>query len=377
MLGIIIGIASVLIVLILGNGMEASMNSELSRGAVQINVKLDPTKTDKFFDREAYKSIEEAYGDTIYGINANWTEYDGSVAGIRGKECGVFVEAGGAAYKQASDLTILSGRFYSAEEVHDSAHVCVIPEVACKMIFGYDDVVGRTLVLSAKSKSTEFTIVGICKNSSSDEQYAKFDDITMYMPYTAVCDVYGYNSDEKLTSIALVTDISKKEEVLAKSKSVVENLLGIRGQGAVKVSEAGGLGALGNILGMVKSVVILIAAISLVVGGIGVMNIMTVSVTERTREIGIRKSIGARTSSIMVQFLAEAAILTVIGGLIGLGLGVGLAFAATKIAEFPFVVHPEEVVVVVGISVFIGLFFGIAPARKAAKLNPIDALHTD
>jgi putative ABC transport system permease protein len=114
-----------------------------------------------------------------------------------------------------------------------------------------------------------------------------------------------------------------------------------------------------------------------VVGGIGVMNIMTVSVTERTREIGIRKSIGARTSSIMVQFLAEAAILTVIGGLIGLGLGVGLAFAATKIAEFPFVVHPEEVVVVVGISVFIGLFFGIAPARKAAKLNPIDALHTD
>ena len=128
---------------------------------------------------------------------------------------------------------------------------------------------------------------------------------------------------------------------------------------------------------MIKSVIILIAAISLVVGGIGVMNIMTVSVTERTREIGIRKSIGARTSSIMIQFLAEAAILTVTGGFLGLAFGIGIAFIASKVANIPFVIKPLSVIFVVGISIFIGLFFGIAPARKAARLNPIDALHTD
>ena len=128
---------------------------------------------------------------------------------------------------------------------------------------------------------------------------------------------------------------------------------------------------------MIKSVVILIAAISLVVGGIGVMNIMTVSVTERTREIGIRKSLGARTSSIMVQFLSEAAILTAIGGFVGLVLGVGAAYIITVVAKMPFVVNFSAIAIVVGISVFIGLFFGIAPALKAAKLNPIDALHMD
>ena len=137
------------------------------------------------------------------------------------------------------------------------------------------------------------------------------------------------------------------------------------------------MGAMERILNMVKSVVILIAAISLVVGGIGVMNIMTVSVTERTREISIRKSLGARTHSIMIQFLAEAAILTIIGGFVGMALGLLIAFGVSQVAKFPFVVDVSSVVIVVGISIFIGLFFGIAPAYRAAKLNPIDALHQD
>ena len=107
------------------------------------------------------------------------------------------------------------------------------------------------------------------------------------------------------------------------------------------------------------------------------MNIMTVSVTERTREIGIRKSLGARTHSIMIQFLSEAAILTVIGGFVGMALGLLIAFGVSKIASFPFVVDFSSVAIVVGISIFIGLFFGIAPALRAAKLNPIDALHQD
>ena len=161
-------------------------------------------------------------------------------------------------------------------------------------------------------------------------------------------------------------------------RSVVENVLGIRGENAVKVSSGYGTDqTTETILNIITSVVAIIAAISLLVGGIGVMNIMTVSVTERTREIGIRKSLGARTSSILVQFLAEAAILTFTGGLIGIALGLSLAFLICKLIDFAFVVNPLLIAIVVAISTAIGLFFGIYPARRAAKLDPIEALRTE
>ena len=154
--------------------------------------------------------------------------------------------------------------------------------------------------------------------------------------------------------------------------------MGLRGENAVKLSS--GLGfdqTTDSILNIITSVVAIIAAISLLVGGIGVMNIMTVSVTERTREIGIRKSLGARTSSILTQFLAEAAILTFTGGIIGIILGLTISFIICRIVDFVFVVNPLLVLGVVGISTAIGLFFGIYPAKRAAALDPIDALRTE
>ena len=169
-----------------------------------------------------------------------------------------------------------------------------------------------------------------------------------------------------------------KDEAQAKIKSVVENVMGLRGESAIKVKSTEGMSTVEEtILDVITSVVSLIASISLLVGGIGVMNIMTVSVTERTREIGIRKSLGARTSSILTQFLAEAAILTSIGGIIGIILGLLFAKIACMVAGFGFVVNPFLIAGVVAISTGIGLFFGIYPARRAAKLNPIDALRTE
>ena len=154
--------------------------------------------------------------------------------------------------------------------------------------------------------------------------------------------------------------------------------MSLRGENAVKISSGyGNEETMDTILNVITSVVTIIAAISLLVGGIGVMNIMTVSVTERTREIGIRKSLGAKTSSIMVQFLAEAAILTFTGGIIGISLALSLAFLICSVIDFPFVVNPLLIVIVVAISTSIGLFFGIYPAKRAAKLDPIDALRTE
>jgi putative ABC transport system permease protein len=129
-----------------------------------------------------------------------------------------------------------------------------------------------------------------------------------------------------------------------------------------------------TIFGAITKFMTFVAAISLLVGGIGVMNIMLVSVTERTREIGIRKSIGARTGAIMIQFLAEAAIISMMGGVVGVILGISVAAVACRIFEFDLVVNPSVVVMATVFSSAIGLFFGLHPARKAAKMRPIDAL---
>ena len=134
---------------------------------------------------------------------------------------------------------------------------------------------------------------------------------------------------------------------------------------------------LDQILGYAQKFLILVSVISLVVGGIGVMNIMLVSVTERTREIGIRKAVGAKMASIMTQFIAEAAILTFTGGMIGIIFGLTVAYILCQIVDFEFIVNPVLVLIVVAISTAIGLFFGIYPARKAANLDPIEALRME
>ena len=193
-----------------------------------------------------------------------------------------------------------------------------------------------------------------------------------------MADMYGYDLDNFVNGFTIYMDKENKDAVLGKTRAVVENVLGIRGENAVKVSSGYGFDeTTDQILNIITSVVALIAAISLFVGGIGVMNIMTVSVTERTREIGIRKALGAKISSIMTQFIAEATILTLVGGVIGIIVGLSIALILCKIVDFVFIVRPGVVATVVGISTAIGLFFGIYPAKKAANLDPIEALRME
>ena len=376
MLGIIIGITSVLVILMVGDGVEAQMKTELNKNIAEISVSLITTKTDKYITRDAYNKIEEAFGDDILGLNAAM-ETTGTIVSYRHKDLDAMISGNGAAYKIKNDLKMIYGRYYSVDDVHESNYVCVMPASSARDLFGYENVVGESLNITHEDKTSNFTIIGVRQDNEADRVTKIFADVSIEMPYTALCGLCGYNPDEKLTGLGVVVDAEHRAAVVARTNSVIENVLEIRGEKAVKVKNGNSSDITGNILGMIKSVIILIAAISLVVGGIGVMNIMTVSVTERTREIGIRKSIGARTSSIMIQFLAEAAILTVTGGFLGLAFGIGIAFIASKVANIPFVIKPLSVIFVVGISIFIGLFFGIAPARKAARLNPIDALHTD
>ncbi len=379
MLGIIIGISAVLTVLIIGDGMKATVNSELDTiGATSVTVSLDYTKTDKTFTYEELVDIEESIPN-IYGISASLSAYGTATAGRNTMD--INIQGGMEASIESGSIKMVHGRYYSKSDVEDSKKVCVLSQTAAGKLFGYEEVVGRTIEVTAYDLTSEFTVIGVREDTPMDVAFASFgEDATVIgnAPFTSVADSFDMNISNYVTSFSIYLDSEYKNEVLAKARTVVENKMGLRGEGAVKISSGYGFDSTTNsILDIITSVVAIIAAISLLVGGIGVMNIMTVSVTERTREIGIRKSLGAKTSSILVQFLAEAAILTFTGGMIGIIFGLTVSWIICKVIDFTFTVNPMLVLGVVMISTAIGLFFGIYPAKRAADLDPIEALRTE
>ena len=380
MLGIIIGISAVLTVLIIGDGMKATVNSEIdSMGATTISVSLDDTKTDKTISRTQLADIESNISG-IYGISPSFTIW-GQVLSRRMDSYDVYIDAGSESTENATGITMVHGRYYNKADVEDGKRVLVVSQTFANTIFGYEEVVGQTIDINAWDITHEFLIIGVREDTTMDKAYASFGEdamLTANAPYTGMADAFDFDVDNMFTSFSIYLDSENKDSVLSQTRSVVENVMGLRGENAVKISSGAGFDqTTDSILTIITSVVAIIAAISLLVGGIGVMNIMTVSVTERTREIGIRKSLGARTSSILTQFLAEAAILTFTGGMIGIILGVSISFAICQIIGFSFMVNPMLVVIVVAISTGIGLFFGIYPAKRAANLDPIEALRTE
>ncbi len=379
MLGIIIGISAVLTVLIIGDGMKATVNSEMdSIGATTVTVSLDETKTDKTFVKDDFEKIESNIDD-IYGISPSLNIF-GEAKG-RNSSPDMYVTCGSQAMENGAGVKMVHGRYFTAADVEDSKKVIVISQIAAKELFGFEEAVGKTLTMTASDLTGEFTVIGIREDTSMDTAYASFSEEPAYMgemPYTTAAAAFNLNIENSITSFTIYLDSENKNEVLKQSRSVVENVMGLRGENAVKISSGYGFDqTTDTILTIITSVVAIIAAIALLVGGIGVMNIMTVSVTERTREIGIRKSLGAQTSSILTQFLAEAAILTFTGGIIGIILGLSLAFLICQVVGFSFVVNPTLIILVVAISTAIGLFFGIYPAKRAAKLDPIEALRNE
>ncbi len=378
MLGIIIGIAAVITVLVIGDGLRAKVNGEMSSLEVAtIMVSLDIAKTDKCFTPEYMEEIERNLG-CIYGLSPSTSIYGNGKGKIKSYDLNF--TGGSDVLSKNGQNKILYGRYFTRDDVKAANYVCVISQTAATKFFGREDAVGETIEITNGDMTKDFTVVGIREDTSMDKGYAEGEEPMLMgdVPYTTVALAYNKDVNTMFTKVTAYVHKDNKDEANAKMKSVVENVLGLRGEGAVKVDAAAGMDDTGDtILNVVTAVVALIASISLLVGGIGVMNIMTVSVTERTREIGIRKSLGARTSSILTQFLAEASILTFVGGIIGVVLGLTIAKIACTMVNFPYTVNPVLVIIVVFISTGIGLFFGIYPAKRAAKLDPIEALRAE
>ena len=375
MLGIVVGIAAVIAVVSLGNGMTEYVKSSINDLAGNYGIiSVNTSKTSDLLTRDDIYLLESSLPD-IKGVSPN-IETFGKVKGPRETFEASF-SGGSSSLQYALGNGIAKGQYFTPSQVESGARVCVMLLSDAKKIFGTEDAIGKELDLTIYGKTSTYTVVGLRENMNEmysflmegQDYYAQIE-----LPYTALGADFDFDT-ENFYQLILFSDQEHLSDDVKKAKNLLVNSHDLRGTDAISAySMADFSEQLDTILGYASKFLILVSVISLIVGGIGVMNIMLVSVTERTREIGIRKSIGAKTGAIMTQFLAEATILTFLGGLVGIILGIVLASVICTAIGFKVIVTPTSVIGAAMFSVLIGLFFGLYPARKAAKMKPIDAL---
>lgn len=376
MLGIIIGVSSVILIMSIGNGAKSEMENELTSVAggqiyIYANSNLDgeiPTVTAE--DRDALRKLPG-----VKGVSSMAGSILNSVKTGKGNFEAV-VDYTDPDYEYSTNPTMLYGHWFTWDDYDSGLDVAVLSEKDAIRMFGTADVVGLTFEMDDGSSIKDVRIVGVKKaldGTFVNEGYGDYLGITV--PLTS--DSY-WAENQDFDSVYLFSEnTSATAELAEKGVNLLNARHGMTGQDAFLTEDfESQMASIMQVLDMITIFIMLVAAISLLVGGIGVMNIMLVSVTERTREIGIRKALGARTKSILLQFLAESAIITGIGGMIGIVIGIAGAYAVCALPMVSFV-PAVSAGAVIGATVFsctVGIFFGIYPARKAAHLSPIEAL---
>ncbi|MBO5055506.1 MAG: ABC transporter permease [Lachnospiraceae bacterium] len=377
MLGIIIGISSVIMVISIGNGVRGQVNSELEGlGGGQIAFYVDSTRKDTTvtFNQSDYDAILEQV-EHVKGVTPSFGTW-GTAEGPKG-DYDINMSGGTTGLQYASTDPIIKGKYFTQNDYDAGSNVCVISEASAVALFGTTDVVGMTFDATFWGITQELRIIGIRKDNASALINMGYSTTTIQaeVPLTFMANKLGYYIDEVEQFYVIAESSEYSTEVAAKVMTILENRHNCRGENQIMMESFTDYTAqFDTILGFITIFISFVAAISLLVGGIGVMNIMLVSVTERTREIGIRKSLGARTASILLQFLAEAGIITLLGGIIGIILGVLGAMAIGSVAGISPQVSIGTVIFASIFSCGVGIFFGIYPAKKAAKLSPIEAL---
>ena len=378
MLGIIIGVMAVIVIVGLGNGMTQSMRDSFSAlGTNTLSIQVWGYGSRSVSVEDMYQIVDQnpellaavspqidfsnntpkvgtttyRYGTTVYGVDENFT--------------------------QMKNYTLAQGRGLQYMDIQDNKQVCVIGDYLNRVAFGGQGV-GQTIKLGAY----KFRIVGVLGakvNNSSLQQGS--DDDCIYLPYTTAMRLSNTASPNSF--VAIMQDENRANEAKAAMEAGMYDLL--KSDNAYYIYSASEwLEEMNEMINMVIVVLTGIASISLLVGGIGIMNIMLVSVTERTREIGIRKALGAKERVILSQFVVEAATTSALGGVLGIVLGYIVSMVANRVlpmisSSIDVTVSPSfnSIAVAFGISVGIGVLFGYLPAKRAARLNPIEALRYD
>ena len=373
MLGIIIGISSVMTITSIGNAVSDSLDEAFkgfgkNRIVVYINYRnSDDSDEGKLFSTEDIDNLKEGLGDKVTYFAPFGSSEKELKNGRRKAKIG-FTSADATYIKDMTADKIIHGRDFKESDIIGRKNVVIVNKDLAMQLFGKEDVVGEQIETELEGSPRTFTIIGVYyRKKSIFDGLTGSDSTEGFIPYTlSTQNFYGLNikiSD----NLELKKGTDQVMRFIEKYKKVKEGFYSMESVEA----QAGQINAVMSGLSLGLGA---IAAISLLVGGIGIMNIMLVSVTERTKEIGIRKSLGARRRDILTQFMVESAILSLSGGLIGIVLGYGISSLAGMFLPLNLRLNPMAVMIAVMFSLVVGVFFGLYPASKASKLDPIDAL---
>ncbi|GAA0738956.1 ABC transporter permease [Clostridium oceanicum] len=374
MLGIIIGISSVITIVSLGQGGKENISGQFEKiGASTVNIKVDITKASStdYITLKDSEYIKEKV-DKIKYVSPMVQKQGIATEGSKNKD--LVVSGGNTDLKYINNQEILYGRFFNDREYIEGKAVGVIDKNSAESLFGTDDAVGRYMKISFKGSSKKVRIIGVTEGFSAPFMAGDKMPVFLSTPITFLNQLFS--DDFNITSLSMIAGSKDEAEDAGNiAKNILENRHHNKGQDVYTAeSVLKQLDQINNVLGIFTTFISAVAAISLLVGGIGVMNIMLVSVTERTREIGIRKALGATTKDIMFQFLTESVIISIIGGIIGMILGVVFAKVIGLVVDIEPSISIVAIITAILFSSAVGIFFGIYPAKKAAQLNPIDAL---
>ncbi len=385
-LGIIIGVGSVIVMVAVGSGARHEVDRQINSlgtnllviypGASRVGGRSAGAGTSLPLSEDDLQAVRKK----VDGVVAISGQLSGSAPVIRGNSNTVTRIYGvHDQYFAARDWDVTSGRAFNPQDLRTGARVAVIGQTVVKNLFEGYDPVGQQI----RVKNVPFLVVGVLTAKGQTSWGSDQDDIVL-LPMSAArgriigrsavqTDAVGQISVKFDPGVDLTQAQEHIEQVLRQSRRVqpgAEDNFNVRNLTEFLKARTAAATTLGWLLGATS-------VISLIVGGIGIMNIMLVSVTERTREIGLRMAVGARRFDIMSQFLVEAIVLCLLGGVIGIALGVGAAAATAKLAEWPILISPEVILMALAAAAGTGIFFGFFPARRAAHLNPIDALRSE
>jgi putative ABC transport system permease protein len=382
MLGIIIGVAAVITMVAIGAGAQDRVAAQIESLGSNLIVIFNGSATSRgarlgagsnrsltVADAAALQALDaiEASAPTVRGNiqlvngNLNWSA---STEGTTGD------------YLVAREWAVVQGRIFGADEVRRAAKVVLLGGTVVENLFPDGDALGATVRLN----KVPFTVIGVLAEKGQNSFGHDQDDVAVIPISTAKKRVFGRQRGRPDSVRSILVKVREAER-MAEAEDMVSELLRVRHRIAPGQTDDFRVRNLSEIMAtreassrILSILLAAVASVSLVVGGIGIMNIMLVSVTERTREIGLRMAVGARRRDILVQFLVEAVTLSLIGGLIGIALGLGASAAIAGLADWPVLIQVETLVLAFAFSGAVGIFFGFYPARKASRLNPIDAL---